>query len=286
LGENRHNDFYAAGQYVCSLDLDFQADELPQRRNPGILATRSKEGSMGLRCSVQSLFSMVLLLSGAGMAARAQDLFVTPVPDAPFHGTVVVERTIVQPNGSVTGLRTMREIGRDSQGRIHNESRTLVPLSSTATPTLVQIHLYDPQTRISTMISPPEKIFWTRTVNRPPETEPPTLANATPTAAYQPPNQYAKQEDLGTREIAGLQAHGVRATQTISAATSGMGKDVIVTDEYWYSNDLRINLVTKHSDPRTGSVALTVTEVDRGEPDAALFAIPEGYTQAGMGRSQ
>jgi hypothetical protein len=87
------------------------------------------------------------------------------------------------------------------------------------------------------MISPPEKIFWTRTVNRPPETEPPTLANATPTAAYQPPNQYVKQEDLGTREIAGLQAHGVRATQTITAAVSGTGKDVIVADEYWYSND-------------------------------------------------
>jgi hypothetical protein len=237
---------------------------------------------MGLRCSVQSLFSMVFLLSGVGMAARTQDLFVTPVPDAPFHGIVVVERTVVQPNGSVTGLRTMREIGRDGQGRIHNESRTLVPLSSTATPTLVQIHLYDPQT----MISPPEKIFWTSTVNRPPETEPPTLANATPTAAYQPPNQYVKQEDLGSREIAGLQAHGVRATQTIKAAASGMGKDVIVADEYWYSNDLRINLLTKHSDPRTGSVELTVTEVDRGEPDAALFAIPDGYTQAGMGRNQ
>jgi hypothetical protein len=166
---------------------------------------------MGLRCSVQSLFSMVLLLSGVGMAARAQDLFVTPVPDAPFHGTVVVERTIVQPNGSVTGLRTMREIGRDGHGRIHNESRTLVPLSSTATPTLVQIHLYDPQTRISPMISPPEKIFWTSTVNRPPETEPPTLANATPSAAYQPPNQYV--EAGGPGDAGDSRAAGARRTR-------------------------------------------------------------------------
>jgi hypothetical protein len=51
-----------------------------------------------------------------------------------------------------------------------------------------------------------------------------------------------------------------------------------VTDEYWYSEDLRINLVLKHNDPRTGSVVLTVTQISRADPDSSLFQIPDGYT--------
>jgi hypothetical protein len=31
--------------------------------------------------------------------------------------------------------------------------------------------------------------------------------------------------------------------------SSGTGKDVTRTDEYWYSEDLRINLMIKHSAP-------------------------------------
>jgi hypothetical protein len=40
-------------------------------------------------------------------------------------------------------------------------------------------------------------------------------------------------------------AHGIRQTQT--AADENNGKEVVITDEYWYSQDLRINLMIKHS---------------------------------------
>ena len=67
--------------------------------------------------------------------------------------------------------------------------------------------------------------------------------------------------------------------QTIPAQDNG--KQIVVTDEYWYSDDLRINLMIKHNDPRTGSATLTVTQVGRTEPDAALFEIPSNYKRAG-----
>jgi len=76
----------------------------------------------------------------------------------------------------------------------------------------------------------------------------------------------------------GLSAHGVRHTQTIPAGTGGSGKDIVVSDEYWYSEDLRINLVLKHNDPRTGPVTMTVTQISRADPDSSLFQIPDGYT--------
>src|SRR5579862_5843894 len=104
---------------------------------------------MHRRFSLTAISSLVFLgLSTAGPSALAQagpDIFVTPVPHAPFHGVVKVERTIVQPDGSVLRLKTRREIGRDSRGRIHNEARSMVPFSSNQEPQIVRIHLFDPE---------------------------------------------------------------------------------------------------------------------------------------------
>ena len=60
-------------------------------------------------------------------------------------------------------------------------------------------------------------------------------------------------------------------------------KEVVVTDEDWYSQDLRIYVMIKHSDPRTESSVLTVDQVTRAEPDDAFFKVPEGYAQPGSG---
>jgi hypothetical protein len=76
-------------------------------------------------------------------------------------------------------------------------------------------------------------------------------------------------------------ARGVRETQIIPAESSDTSKEITITDEYWYSDELRINVAMKHSDPRVGDTTLTVTHITRGEPDPALLEMPEGYTRAG-----
>ncbi len=35
-------------------------------------------------------------------------------------------------------------------------------------------------------------------------------------------------------------------------ALSGTGHEITITDDYWYSDDLKVYLVLKHNDPRTG----------------------------------
>jgi hypothetical protein len=224
------------------------------------------------------LFCVSIAMPVAVAQARL-DIFVTPIPNAPFSGTINVERSSVQRDGSVMSFRTVRDIGRDSRGRIFNESRTLIPVSSTETPQLVSVHLYDPQTRISTMLNARQHTFTKGTVNRPPETVPPALLDASQSNRH-PQNQFTKEEDLGIHEIDGVPVHGVRETQEIPAE-DGVDKPILIIDEYWYSEDLRINLVIKHSDPRTGSVAMTVAQIKRTEPDPARFEIPEGYTLPG-----
>ena len=210
--------------------------------------------------------------------ASAQGFFMTPVPNAPFSGVVNIERTIVRKDGSVTQFKSTKEVARDTRGRIHNELRALIPVASTDTPELLNIHLYDPQSRISTEIDVRKRTFWTRTINHPPSTEPPSIRFAAPDGNA-PPNELTKQEDLGIREFEGVPAHGIRETQTITDENDG--KEVVITDEYWYSQDLRINMMIKHSDPRKGITTITVAQVTRTEPDPAFFEVPEGYTHPG-----
>jgi len=234
---------------------------------------------MPARLSRTSLSSTVLLaVAILSSRASAQGVFVTPIPNAPFSGVVNIERTIVRKDGSVMQLKSTREVARDTRGRVHNELRPLIPVSSTDTPEVMSIHLYDPQTRISTEIDVRKRTFWTRTMDHPPSTEPPSIRFAAPDGNA-PPNEFTKQEDLGIREIAGVPAHGIRETQTVMDADDG--KEVVITDEYWYSQDLRINLMTKHSDPRKGITTVTLAQVTRAEPDPAFFEVPQGYTRPG-----
>jgi hypothetical protein len=158
-----------------------------------------------------------------------------------------------------------------------------MPAASRETPQLLSIHLYDPQTRISSMVFPREKSFLIRTLSHPPAAFPPDRRYAS-SAGEGPQNEFAKHEDLGLREMEGVQVHGILESQTIPPDSGATGEEIVVTDEYWYSDDLRINLLIKHNDPRSGTVTMTVSKVARMEPDAAVFEIPEGYKPAKASR--
>ena len=236
---------------------------------------------MRIRSCVLAHSCWILLAAAiVAPAAAAQDIFVTPIPNVPFSGVVEVERSNVLHDGSIASYHTVREIDRDNRGRIHNEMRALVPADDPQTPPVIRVHLYDPQTRVSTMIVPDKRIFWTDTVNNPPSTVPPSPRYGSAIQQGLPQNDFTREEDLGVREFGGLASHGFRETQTIPSE-DGSGKRTVVVDEYWYSDELRINLMVKHSDPRTGTVTLTVAHVVRAEPDPSAFAIPEGYKLAG-----
>lgn len=222
-----------------------------------------------LLTAVLSLIVVALFLIVPRLSAQ-DDIFVTPIPNAPFSGVINVERSIVRRDGSVVNLKTVRAIHRDSHGRIYNEYRTLLPASSGETPKVTHVLLYDPQTRTSTTLFPPQHAYRSSTARRPPTTTPPVFAS------YGPQNEFTREEDLGVQEMQGLAVHGLRHTQTIPAG--GSNEHIVVTDEYWYSEDLRINLMLKHNDPHTGSVILTVTQISRADPDSSLFQIPDGYT--------
>jgi hypothetical protein len=232
--------------------------------------------------AIVSRIALALLLPAA--AGQTRGVFVTPIPDAPLLAVVNTQSSQILKDGTILNQKTLSAIARDGHGRIFNERRPLIPATATAIPPIISIHIYDPQTRMNTFIDPQNRMAWQSTLNRPPSALPPEVGSI-PLAGSTPASPYVKEEDLGTRKMEGVDVHGIRDTQTIPAEANN-GKEVTVVDEYWYSDELRLNMLAIHRDPRTGEQTTTVTQLDRREPDPAIFEIPSGYKVMRRGDQQ
>jgi hypothetical protein len=90
-------------------------------------------------------------------------------------------------------------------------------------------------------------------------------------------DRVGKREDLGSQNMAGVIAQGTRNTLTIEAGEIGNDRPIQVIDERWYSPDLQLEVMNKHSDPRTGEQITQMVNIQRGEPDPSLFQVPAAY---------
>jgi hypothetical protein len=75
----------------------------------------------------------------------------------------------------------------------------------------------------------------------------------------------------------GVNAEGTRYVSTIEVGAIGNDRPIQISSESWYSTDLQMVIMSKHSDPRTGDESFRVTNISRGEPAAYLFQLPVGY---------
>lgn len=103
----------------------------------------------------------------------------------------------------------------------------------------------------------------------------PVLSLLAPGGTLQPNSD---KESLGTKNIAGVEATGSRTTATIPAGTMGNDRDLVTTQETWYSAELKLVLLSIQNDPRFGVTRYSVSDLERSEPDPSLFQIPAGYS--------
>jgi hypothetical protein len=85
-------------------------------------------------------------------------------------------------------------------------------------------------------------------------------------------------ENLGSKVIEGVEATGTRSTVTIPAGEMGNEKPMAIVTERWYSAELNVVVMTRHSDPRGGESTFRLTQISRGEPERSLFEVPADYT--------
>ena len=85
-------------------------------------------------------------------------------------------------------------------------------------------------------------------------------------------------EQLGKQNIEGVEAEGTRTTVTIPASEIGNERAIEIVSERWYSPELQLVVMTRHSDPRFGETTYKLTNINRAEPAKSLFEVPSGYT--------
>lgn len=105
----------------------------------------------------------------------------------------------------------------------------------------------------------------------------PALPTISPLHTTQPDN--AKTENLGSRNIEGVEARGTRTTLTIPAGAVGNEREINIVSERWYSEQLKMIVMSRHSDPRFGDTTLTLTNLRLSEPPAPLFEVPADFTK-------
>jgi hypothetical protein len=204
-----------------------------------------------------------------------EGIFVTPIAGLPLSATVTIEVKRELNDGSVWQSRATSRIARDSRGHIRNEAHAFVPVGLDRESALISVHLYDPQTRLNTFLNPQTHIARQRILSHEPAAVPP--ANWAQLDQRFRPSTNVELEDLGTQTMEGFYVHGYRRKNTYDARSTGTGRSIVVTDEYWYAEDIRLNLLEKHNDRRKGEFTTTVTNINRTEPTGELFVVPPSY---------
>jgi hypothetical protein len=218
------------------------------------------------------------------------------VKGAPFSAVAVSETTQTLADGNHIVRKTQTNLYRDSQGRFRKEVTlpAIGPLAASGQPhTFIEIS--DPVAGTSYVLEPDQKVARQMPGHMGRGGEAgvglrrgggPGGPGAAGVGVYRTfkegkaelANANAKTESLGAQTIDGLNAEGTRTTRTIPAGEIGNESPITVVSERWYSADLQMDVKSTHSDPRFGNTTYTLTNIQRMEPAATLFAVPSDYT--------
>ena len=211
------------------------------------------------------------------------------VTGVPFSAVAVSESTQTLADGNHIARKTQTNLFRDSQGRFRKEVTlpAIGPLATAGQPKSF-VFINDPVAGTNFILHADTKTA--EQMGRPFAGMKGPLKDALKgkmgSRQQEMANSSLKKEDLGTQTIAGVSAQGTRITHTIPAGQIGNDKAITIVSEHWYSNDLQMVVMSKRSDPRFGDTTYSLTNVQRQEPAASLFAVPPDYTvtQGGPGR--
>jgi TonB family protein len=100
-----------------------------------------------------------------------------------------------------------------------------------------------------------------------------------PTQDVRSATKYAiNTERLNNQPVEGIECEGTRTVTTMPVGAIGNDRPIETVSETWYSLELSMMILSKRSDPRFGESIYRVTNIDRGEPESALFQVPPNYT--------
>src|ERR1700722_12333250 len=207
-----------------------------------------------------------------GFQAGLEDKVVT---GAPFSATVTTESKQTLADGNVIQRSSTGSLARDAQGRTRRDM-TLPAFGPWAESGQPAPHLVSGNAPVAGSRSMLDVDAKTARVMQVP-------GHRNGLGKEREQAREAAQNDvvtasLGIQSIGGVSAEGTRYTRTIPAGQIGNSKPIVIVTERWYSPDLQMVVMTKHSDPRMGDTTFTMSNIQRQEPAASLFQVPSDYT--------
>jgi len=236
------------------------------------------QGSGAVAATAERTVARGQAASGGGrvMAGAVETKITT---GRPYAAESVSETVQVLADGNRINRRSVTKIYRDGEGRTRREMLAddgSVRNISISDPVAHTSFTLDPTTKIAyqaggNIVSPMRTPAGAVTV---------TPRSATPAVvpAMKPDDPNVRKEDLGLQNIEGVIASGTRTTTTIPAGQIGNAQEIRIVSEQWFSDELQVLVMTKHSDPRSGENTYRLRTILRAEPDQALFTVPGDYT--------
>lgn len=226
----------------------------------------------------------------------------------PYSAEEITERTQTLADGThISQTQARVRYYRDSQGRTRTERQILPGFlvgEPENVPTMIEIR--DPAAGVMYNLQPRQKTAQRINFGRPPAV--PTTSNtgntglvavapvvrnangeavlprtAAPVSAPPPPAASQARrpefstESLGTRVIEGVVAEGTRHTTTFPVGAFGNDRPITTVSESWFSPELKVTVLSKSSDPRSGETITRLQNINRNEPDPSLFQVPADY---------
>jgi hypothetical protein len=257
---------------------------------------------------IQMIFAVAVYLGIAAPAVRGQQsvdmptqmipiafpprpmaLFPTvqPIKAAPFSGSYAAESKQVLTDGTTIATTQNGKVARDGEGRTYCETTTTRgPSSGSRSFTLINIQDPVSGTQIALLQG-------THTARKYERTQPMTADSGTveansitagaTTARLRAPlakstSPGVQKEDLGVESIEGIPVRHYRETQTVPVGDVGNDRELTIVSEFWYSKELRLNLKSTRTDPRSDEETIALSDISRAEPPLAMFEVPADYT--------
>jgi hypothetical protein len=199
------------------------------------------------------------------------------VTGAPYSALGTSQTTVTLPDGSRVVRQNLIRQWRDSDGRTRAEiSLTTIggtpPVEVNTQVTVID----DPAARERYVLQPGEKVAVTMPIVPCRPAGEPDLTVGPPRPANLP-IKVSQPVKLGERKLDGETVAGRRIEATIPAGAIGNSKPIQMSAEQWYGKDLQVVVEATYQDPRTGETRYKLSDIDRAEPDAKLFKVPENY---------
>ena len=191
------------------------------------------------------------------------------VTGAPFSATEVVQSQEALTDGNTISRKYQTSVARDGQGRVRTEQTRTGANGQTHTAVTILDYVggfrYSLDSASMTAVKSPLR------------TPPP---NAARPAGGRPggADTTATTTTLPPQVVNGVLASGTLYVRTIAAGEIGNARAIQITRQTWISNDLKVPVQIKSSDPRFGTTSMDLTNIVQAEPNGSLFVVPAGYT--------